>query len=374
MTRASSKVRASDAAQRSARASASSSSYWAATRIRFSRPSSRSSGSRSAPSTASVAAMTSIHRRASSSETGAARRAISRRAGAALDLGLLSAPSPERREPPRARARGDRAAVPARIRREPVPEILALEEQVRRGRRDRRQHPAVGIGRHEDAHELPRQEPEPIGGERREGRDRALPEEARFAEDPVEERPLELLRGRPVRRPSARARVDPDERLGVEEERLQDLERAAHELGVGVPRHPSRADLDAARGEDHDREARREPARRSSRRTSRGEPQTQAPSSAISSARSPPSHTRISKRARASAFSASGSARAPEQGRREQRPGAVLSTTRPRATAERARGARAGRPRGGRAGAPSARRAARRWPSTTRGGPPREAP
>ncbi len=91
MRRASSKVGAREAAKRAARASASSSSYCAAMRTRFSRPSSRSSGSRSAPSTASVTAMTSIQRRASSSEVRVrAERAISRRARSGRSMSAVS--------------------------------------------------------------------------------------------------------------------------------------------------------------------------------------------------------------------------------------------------------------------------------------------
>src|SRR5262249_47228110 len=44
--------------------------------------------------------------------------------------------------------------------------------------------------------------------------------------------------------------VDPNERLGMKDERLEELERLADELGVRHRGHPADADLEAARGEN----------------------------------------------------------------------------------------------------------------------------
>ena len=62
---------------------------------------------------------------------------------------------------------------------------------------------------------------------------RALAQDPRLAEDPVEERPFELRQR--SRQASERARrVDPDEGLRMQEERLEDLQRPPDELGIGL--------------------------------------------------------------------------------------------------------------------------------------------
>ena len=221
--------------------------------------------------------MTSIQRRDSSSDAGARARAPSRAARAAAPRSRRRCvPRRQSVASPRASARAAIAPPsPARMRvGEAIPELAPLEEQVRRRRGDRGEHPRLLVGRVEDGDELAREEREPLGGQRRERRHRALPEHRRLAEDPVEQRALELLE-RAGQAPERARRVHPHERLGMEQERLQHLERAPDELGIGR-RAASRAR--SPRGSARrarDRAARRAPARGSSPRTSRGEPQSQ---------------------------------------------------------------------------------------------------
>jgi hypothetical protein len=134
-----------------------------------------------------------------------------------LELVGRAAAAKERREATGQRARGDGAAVPREdALREAIPERAALEEEVGRGRGDGREHPRLFVARVEDRDELARDEHEALGGQRREGRGRALPEHTRLAEHPVEQRALELL-DRPGEPPERARRVYPDERLGVKE-------------------------------------------------------------------------------------------------------------------------------------------------------------
>ncbi len=183
-------------------------------------------------------------------ERGGARgaRGLAERAERLVDVGVAHPAPPERREPASERARRDRVLLRQDALREPTPEILALEIEVRRRRGDRAEHPAVLFLRGDDRGELTGEDAEALGGHRRERGERALPEERVVAEDPVEHGALELLHR--SREAAERARrVHPHERLRVEQERLERLERPPEELGVRRRRHAHRRDLEAPRGE-----------------------------------------------------------------------------------------------------------------------------
>jgi hypothetical protein len=94
-----------------------------------------------------------------------------------------------------------------------------------------------------------RQVLEALAGERREGRDRALAEDLRRAEAPVEEVALKLLdlAGEP---PEGARGVDPHEGIRVQKKGLQRLQRGPDELGIGRVGHAAHAHLEAPRGED----------------------------------------------------------------------------------------------------------------------------
>ena len=144
---------------------------------------------------ASVNAVTSIQRRDSSSELGRAHHASSRsaRSGASISRQLLTAP-PERGQAAREGARRDRAAVSREdARGQAIPERASLEEQVGRGGRDRGQRPVDLARRVEDGDQLAGQELESIGGQRGERGQRALAQQRRFAEHPIEQGALQLL-------------------------------------------------------------------------------------------------------------------------------------------------------------------------------------
>ena len=162
---------------------------------------------------------------------------------------MVRASTPERRQASCKGARRDRAAVSGQdAGGEAIPQIPALEEQVRRCRGDRCKHPRLLVTRVEDGHELAREKRESLDGERRKRRHGALPQEQRFAEDPVEECAFELLH-RAGETPEGAGGVHPHERLRMKQERLQHLERLPDELGIGVLRHAAHADLEAPRGE-----------------------------------------------------------------------------------------------------------------------------
>ncbi len=167
-----------------------------------------------------------------------------------LDRVLLGPAPPEGAEAPRERARGDRAPVPGEDPLcEPVPEIPLLEEEVGRRRGHGCQRVRIGIRRVDDRGELRLVDLDALGRERREGRGRALAQERRVAERPVHQRRFELLH-RARQAPERAGGVHPDERLRVQEQRLQDLERAPDELRVRGGRHAAHAHLEAA-GRQH---------------------------------------------------------------------------------------------------------------------------
>jgi hypothetical protein len=166
------------------------------------------------------------------------------------DLVVVVTAPPERRETASETTRGDRPAVTGEDAcGEAIPEIAACEEEIRSGGRDGCEHERVFLPRPDDGDELARgEEREPFGGKRRDGRERALAEHRRGADHPVEERAFHLIDG--PGEPAQRSRsVDPYERLGMEEQRLEDLERAPDELGVGHGRHARDAHLETPRGE-----------------------------------------------------------------------------------------------------------------------------
>ena len=90
---------------------------------------------------------------------------LAQRTQRSLHFGLVHAASPDRRKPLRERARGDRAAVARKhARGEFVPEVLSLEEQIRRGRGDCRQDPRLLLLVVNDRDELPREELQTLRG------------------------------------------------------------------------------------------------------------------------------------------------------------------------------------------------------------------
>ena len=159
----------------------------------------------------------------------------------------MGSAAPEHGQPAREPARRHRAAVPAQdAGGEPIPEVPPLEEQIgRRGGRGR-QNPRFFVARFEDGDELARKKAQPLGGDRRKRGHRALAQNARFAEHPVEQRPLHLLE-RPGETAERARRVNPHQRLGVEQERLQHLQRAPDELGIGGGRHAPHAHFETPR-------------------------------------------------------------------------------------------------------------------------------
>jgi len=97
---------------------------------------------------------------------------------------------------------------------------FSLVEKIRRRRSDRGKHPRVLGGRLDDRHELVREELEALGRKRGEGGHRPLSQDLRFAEHPVEDRAFHLFEwtGQTAERTR---RVDPHERLRMEQQRLE---------------------------------------------------------------------------------------------------------------------------------------------------------
>ena len=177
------------------------------------------------------------------------------------------------------------------------------------------------------------EELEPLGGERRERGHRALPQDRRLAEHPVEQRALELLERAGQTAERARG-VDPHQRLGMEQQRLQHLQRPPDELGIGRRRHARarspRGSARRARG----RAARRAPGRATiASKVSRRSPQP-ASERRGPRARSRPPPRSGSRAARAPRRSpaARAAAPSPSSGAHASASSSGPSTTRSRAT------------------------------------------
>ena len=183
---------------------------------------------------------------ARSHATGARSQAAQER----FDLFLEPAAAVKRREATRQSARRDRSPVAIEdALRHPIPDVAALEVEIRRRRRHRREHRGLFVLGAYDRHQLTREEAEAIRGERGKRGDGALPKHGRLSHDPIEEHPLQLLEAPREATQRARRR-DPDERLGVQEKRLKRRERTAHERLVGHRRDGADGDLEATRGQD----------------------------------------------------------------------------------------------------------------------------